>query len=295
LKNAAFVLLKQRMSAKPAKPSPLNEQLRNIREQMLGTFQSEPSQTHLTQPLGPFEAHLHARRAELLAPLEHELACVREASWKGADPAAPGADPISHTNDMVRTKLSAALANPEILLYQGVRSVCPEPSAEAIAVCQTQEAKGSSTQADLEAKLEAAQAELEAVKCEKEDAMRGWQLEAQLRQVQCAGVASPELDRGRWLALELLKCTAAQKMSFWATLTHAPNFSSNMNCDKAASQVRRKAKGKENQSHQTQAIADEGISGPQVDKEMSELLQRLDFEVRQQEMEIEAIHNRKNL
>ena len=155
------------MSAKPAKPIPLNEQLRNIREQMLGTFQSEPSQTHLTQPLGPFEAHLHARRAELLAPLEHELACVREASWKGADPAAPGADPISHTNDMVRTKLSAALANPEILLYQGVRSVCPEPSAEAIAVCQTQEAKGSSTQADLEAKLEAAQAELEAVKCEK--------------------------------------------------------------------------------------------------------------------------------
>merc|ERR1711998_542423 len=218
------------------------------------------------------------------APLEHELACVREASWKGADPAAPGADPISHTNDMVRTKLSAALANPEILLYQGVRSVCPEPSAEAIAVCQTQEARGSSTQADLEA-----------VKCEKEDAMRGWQLEAQLRQVQCAGVASPELDRGRWLALELLKCTAAQKMSFWATLTHAPNFSSNMNCDKAASQVPRKAKGKENQSHQTQAIANEGISGPQVDKEMSELLQRLDFEVRQQEMEIEAIHNRKNL
>ena len=120
------------------------------------------------------------------------------------------------------------------------------------------------------------------------------------------------MQRGRWLALELLKCTAAQKMSFWATLTHAPNFSSNMNCDKAASQVRRKAKGKENQSHQTQAIADEGISGPQVDKEMSELLQRfvetihsimhsltfrfrLDFEVRQQEMEIEAIHNRKNL
>jgi len=195
---------------------------------------------------GPFAAQLRRARQLSLASTEAELSDLRAQHQTEDDSSTEERTPpragefanfdqatMDHILSGNQKRISQTMANPEVLLYETLRSPLPdfregrhlitqrspscdlpEEAVEERAPCCKQLLQ------EMDEMRNEFTKQIELLQREKQEAMRGWQLEAQLRQNEMAAQNAIGNDESRWhrLAAELENCSLAERQMLIAAL-----------------------------------------------------------------------------
>jgi len=195
---------------------------------------------------GPFAAQLRRARQLSLASTEAELSDLRALHQTEDDSSTEERTPpragefanfdqatMDHILSGNQKRISQTMANPEVLLYETLRSPLPDFREGRHLITQRSPSCDLPEEAveervpcckqllqEMDEMRNEFTKQIELLQREKQEAMRGWQLEAQLRQNEMAAQNAIGNDESRWhrLAAELENCSLAEKQMLIAAL-----------------------------------------------------------------------------